>query len=105
MKVTSKLLMLMVEVQIEMGELKCNAQMQVCRHLGQVETHNEMEDEIEFADISDITYMGIPIQGYNNWKKFKQFHLEMGIDWDKALAQKIAEMTNDIIEEVNAEGY
>ena len=105
MKVTSKLLMLMVEVPIEMGELKCTAQMQVCRHLGQVEKHNEMEDEIEFADISDITYMGIPIQGYNNWKKFKQFHLEMGIDWDKALAQKIAEMTNDIIEEVNAEGY
>jgi hypothetical protein len=27
--------------------------------------------------------------------------LEMGIDWDKALAQKINEMTNDIIEEVN----
>ena len=105
MKVTSKLLMLMVEVPIEMGELKCTAQMQVCRHLGQVETHNEMEDEIEFADISDITYMGIPIQGYNNWKKFKQFHLEMGIDWDKALAQKIAEMTNDIIEEVNTESY
>ena len=48
MKVTSKLLMLMVEVPIEMGELKCTAQMQVCRHLGQVETHNEMEDEIEF---------------------------------------------------------
>ena len=105
MKVTSKLLMLMVEVPIEMGELKCTAQMQVCRHLGQVETHNEMEDEIEFADISNITYMCIPIEGYNNWRKFKQFHLEMGIDWDKALAQKIAEMTDDIIEEVNAEGY
>ncbi len=71
MKVTSKLLMLMVEVPIEMGELKCTAQMQVCRHLGQPQTHNEMEDEIEFADISDITYMGIPIEGYNNWRKFK----------------------------------
>ena len=105
MKVTSKLLMLMVEVPIEMGELKCTAQMQVCRHLGQPQTHNEMEDEIEFADISDITYMGIPIEGYSNWRKFKQFHLEMGIDWDKALAQKIAEMTNDIIEEVNAESW
>jgi hypothetical protein len=101
MKVTSKLLMLMVEVPIEMGELKCTAQMQVCRHLGQVETHNEMEDEIEFADISDITYMGIPIEGYSNWRKFKQFHLEMGIDWDKALTQKIEEMTEDIIKEVN----
>jgi len=96
MKVTSKLLMLMVEVPIEMGELKCTAQMQVCRVLGKLG-----EDEIEFADINEISYMGIPIEGYSNWRKFKQFHLEMGIDWDKALTQKIEEMTEDIIKEVN----
>jgi hypothetical protein len=101
MKVTQTLLMVMVEVPVQVGELKCKAQMQVCRTLGHLENVNEGEDDIEFADISDITYMGIPIEGYNNWRKFKQFHLEMGIDWDKALAQKIEEMKNDIIEEVN----
>jgi hypothetical protein len=101
MKVTQTLLMVMVEVPVQVGELKCKAQMQVCRTLGTLNEPNEGEDEIEFADISDITYMGIPIQGYNNWRKFKQFHLEMGIDWDKAIAQKINEMTDDIIEEVN----
>ena len=101
MKVIQTLLMVMVEVPVQVGELKCKAQMQVCRTLGHLENVNEGEDDIEFADISDITYMGIPIEGYNNWRKFKQFHLEMGIDWDKTLAQKIEEMKNDIIEEVN----
>ena len=101
MKVTQTLLMVMVEVPVQVGELKCKAQMQVCRTLGTLNEPNEGEDEIEFADISDITYMGIPIEGYNNWRKFKQFHLEMGIDWDKAIAQKINDMTDDIIEEVN----
>lgn len=96
MKVTQKLLMVTVEVPVQVGELKCTAHMQVCRVLGKLG-----EDEIEFADINEISYMGIPIEGYSNWRKFKQFHLEMGIDWDKALTQKIEEMTEDIIKEVN----
>jgi hypothetical protein len=29
--------------------------------------------------------MGVPIEGYDNWRKFKQFHLEMGIDFGKAI--------------------
>jgi len=102
MKVTSKLLMVMVEVPIQVGELKCKAEMQVCRTLGHLENANEGEDDIDFADISDITYMGIPIEGYANFKKFKQFHLEMGIDWNLAIRNKLEEMQDEITELVNA---
>ena len=102
MKVTQTLLMVMVEVPVQVGELKCKAQMQVCRTLGTLNEPNEGEDEIEFADISDITYMGIPIEGYNNWRKFKQFHLEMGIDWNLAIRNKLEEMQDEITELVNA---
>jgi hypothetical protein len=102
MKVTSKLLMVMVEVPIQVGELKCKAEMQVCRTLGHLENANEGEDDIDFADISDITYMGIPIEGYANFKKFKQFHLEMGIDWNLAIRNKLEEMQDEITELINA---
>jgi hypothetical protein len=102
MKITSKLLMVMVEVPVQLGELKCKAQMQVCRTLGHLENANEGEDDIDFADISDITYMGIPIEGYANFKKFKQFHLEMGIDWNLAIRNKLEEMQDEITELVNA---
>jgi predicted nuclease of restriction endonuclease-like (RecB) superfamily len=102
MKVTSKLLMVMVEVPVQVGELKCKAEMQVCRTLGHLENANEGEDDIDFADISDITYMGIPIEGYANFKKFKQFHLEMGIDWNLAIRNKLEEMQDEITELVNA---
>ena len=102
MKVTSKLLMVMVEVPVQVGELKCKAEMQVCRTLGHLENANEGEDDIDFADISDITYLGIPIEGYANFKKFKQFHLEMGIDWNLAIRNKLEEMQDEIAELVNA---
>ncbi len=97
MKVIQTLLMVMVEVPVQVGELKCICEIQTCKSLN---GENE-EVDIDMADINEVTYMGVPIQGYANFKKFKQFHLEMGIDWDKALAQKIEEMKSDIIEEVN----
>jgi hypothetical protein len=54
------------------------------------------------ADITEVTYMGVPIQGYANFKKFKQFHLEMGIDWNLAIRNKLEEMQDEIAELVNA---
>jgi hypothetical protein len=97
MKVTQKLLMVNVEFPIQVGDLKCNIQVHVCRDLDK----EEKEDGIDFVDIDEITYRGIPIEGYDSWKKFKKFHLEMGINWDEIIFQEIEKMKVDIIEEVN----
>jgi hypothetical protein len=98
MKVTSKLLMVMVEVPVQVGELKCICEVQTCKSLN---GENE-EVDIDMADINEVTYMGVPIQGYANFKKFKQFHLEMGIDWNSAIVNKLNEMQDEIKELVNA---
>ena len=65
MKVTSKLLMVMVEVPVQVGELKCICEIQTCQSLN---GENE-EVDIDMADINEVTYMGVPIQGYANFKK------------------------------------
>jgi hypothetical protein len=100
MKITSKLLYVMVEVPVQVGELKCMCEVQICKSLNEENKDDELE--IEMADVNEVTYMGVPIQGYANFRKFKQFHLEMGIDWSSALANKLEEMQDEIKELVNA---
>jgi hypothetical protein len=39
--------------------------------------------------------MGIPIHGYENWKKFKKFHLDMGIDYMAHIDARYGEAVND----------
>ena len=97
MKITRKLLMVSVEVPVQVGELKCICEYQVCRDLN---SRDEVDD-IDFIDITDISYMGIEIKGYDNWNKFKKFHMEMGIDWNQAIEMTAMEFKSDIIDLVN----
>jgi hypothetical protein len=39
-----------------------------------------IECDVEFLDIENITFMGMPIKGYDEYKKFKVKMNEMGID-------------------------
>jgi hypothetical protein len=97
MKVTRKLLMVSVEVPVQVGELKCICEYQVCRNLN---SRDEVDD-IDYIDITDISYMGIEIKGYDNWNKFKKFHMEMGIDWNQAIEGEAMKHKSDIIDLVN----
>ena len=38
--------------------------------------------DVEFSDIRDITFMGMPVEGYEAYRKFHAKMLEMGIDID-----------------------
>jgi hypothetical protein len=84
MKVLSKSFLLHLEETITIGELKVTA-------LASVMGTKEGFD-IEFADHYNIFYMGLPIEGYGNWSKFRDFHKEMGIDFDKHLTSKFEEI-------------
>ena len=97
MKITRKLLMVSVDVPVQVGELKCICEYQVCRNLG---SRDEVDD-IDFIDITDISYMGIEIKGYDNWNKFKKFHMEMGINWNEAIEKEVMKNNSDIIDFVN----
>jgi hypothetical protein len=93
MKVTAATLMLNIENKIEVGPLKLNVIHQVCFYEGK---NGEIACDFDFMDQTDVTYMGVPIStGYDNWKKFTNFHKEMGIDFDKLIDEESAKIVND----------
>ena len=91
MKLIAKSFMLHLEETIAIGELKTTLLAQV---LGTKENF-----DIEYTDIYDTSYMGIEIKGYDNWKKFKAFHKEMGIDFDAHMNKRFEEIfTKEVVQ-------
>ena len=84
MKLQSKSFMLHLTEDITIGELKATLVAQV---MGTKEGF-----DIEFIDTYDISYMGVEISGWQNWKKFRDFHKEMGIDYDAHIQKKFEEI-------------
>ncbi len=82
MKVTSKcMLWFNVETPIQVGELKMNILHQVCVYMGK---DGIVAKDIDLMDYTDVTYHGVPLDSScNAWRKFVNFHKEMGIDFDK----------------------
>jgi hypothetical protein len=96
MKITSKTLMVNVEFPIEIGQLKTTA---IAQLFITKDDKGENEADVEFIDMGEITYMGMKIEGYTNWKKFKDFHKEMGLNFDKLLNDEF----NKVMTEENVE--
>ena len=87
-KLTSKRLYLEYEFPVQVGELEATltAMVTVEEHDG-IRTH-----DCEFIDVENISYMGVSIEGYDNWRKFKAFHNNIGIDFDIALDKEFAKV-------------
>ena len=83
-KLTSKRLHLEYEFDVQVGELKATL-------VAMVVVDNKDYD-CEFMDVTNISYMGVAISGYDNWRKFKIFHNSMGIDFDVALDKEFAKV-------------
>ena len=93
MKVTSNVLMSNVEIPVQIGGLKLTVIHQLCIYKGK---HGEASWDVEIIDHSDITYMGIPIEDtYDAWKKFTNFHKEIGIDFDKLIGEEASKVFDD----------
>ena len=96
MKITHKTLMVNVEFPIEVGQLKTTA---IAQLFVTKDDKGKNEAGVEFIDMGEITYMGMTIEGYTNWKKFKDFHKEMGLDFDKLLDNEFDKvMTDEAVE-------
>jgi hypothetical protein len=92
MKLVNKSFLLELTEKIEIGELKATL---VASVVGTKEYF-----DVDFSDVDDMSYMGIKITGYDNWKKFKAFHKEMGIDFDEHMSIKFNEIfTKEIVSE------
>ena len=91
-KLTSKRLYLEYSFPVQTGELKATLMAMV---MVSVQDDGTKVHECEFMDVENISYMGVAIEGYDNWRKFKIFHNSMGIDFDKALDKEFAKVITD----------
>ncbi len=78
-----------VELPIEIGQLKTTALISL--HIYNNEDGTKGAD-VEFMDQMNTTYMGVPIEGYTNWRKFLEFHKEMGINFSDLIGDKVDEV-------------
>ena len=101
MKITNKLLMVNVELPVKVGGLECTAEFQVCRNLNTRDEDWQNEDDFDFIDVTDISYLGVPIKGHDNWNRFYKFHMEFGIDWNQAIEGEVMKKKSDIIDLIN----
>lgn len=73
-KLESKLMMLNLSSEVQVGPLKATLVAMVCK--------GENGTDIDFSDIENVTYNGVPV---SDWRKFRDMNKEFGIDYDDIL--------------------
>ena len=88
-KLESKVLMLTLSSDVQVGPLKATLEAMVC-------TGKDGTD-IDFGNVESITYNGVPI---SDWRKFRDMNKEFGIDYDQILYAEFRKIfTVDVVEE------
>ena len=77
MKVTGQILFVNVKNEIVCGDGSFKATVEHQLVVGENGT------DVEFVDIANITFMGLPIEGYKAYNQFKDKMSDMGIDINK----------------------
>ena len=91
-ELTHKSMHLQYSFDVKVGELTAKLQAGVWVNKN---TQGEITHDCEFQDVNDIKYMNMKIEGYDNWKKFRAFHKEMGINFDELLDQEFHKVMTD----------
>lgn len=101
MKTAGTTLMVNVEHDLEVGPLKLKAIHQVCLY---EKSDGDIGGDVDLIDYTDITYMGVKVSNnYDNWRKFCEFHRDMGIDFDELISEACNEvMTREKVNELIA---
>ena len=77
MKVVNQTLFVSIQHEIVCGDGSFKATVEHQLIVGEAGT------DVEFVDIVNITFMGLPIEGYKAYRQFKDKMSDMGIDIDK----------------------
>jgi hypothetical protein len=93
MRITGKVLQVSFEHDVTIG----NAIEATLVHMAWIGPYKgEMNVDLDFADVTDVKFMGVPIEsGYDAYKKFKASMKDLGIDVDKLFDEKAAELITD----------
>ena len=61
----------------------------------------DVDVEVDFSDIENVKFMGVPIDGYEGYKKFKTTMLDLGIDVNKLMDEKASQLiTDDVVKQL-----
>ncbi len=89
MKVTGQVLFINVQHEIVCGDGSFKATVE-----HQIIVGKEGVD-VDFVDIHNITFMGLPIEGHKAFRQFKDKMLEMGVDIDEMVFNKCVGLISD----------
>ena len=89
MKVVNQTLFVMVQHEIVCGDGSFKATVE-----HQIIVGKEGVD-VDYVDIHNITFMGLPIEGHKAFRQFKDKMLEMGIDIDEMVFNKCVGLIPD----------
>jgi hypothetical protein len=89
MKVTGQILFVNVQNEIVCGDGSFKATVEHQLVVGESGT------DVEFVDMENITFMGLPIEGYKAYNQFKEKMLGMGIDIDKMVDDACVGLISD----------
>jgi len=92
-KITHKTLMVNLEFPIEVGQVKLNAISQAFIYKNK--ESGELEGDFDFSDYNNITYMGMPVDGFTGMTKLKTFHKELGINLDILINKEFDKVISD----------
>lgn len=93
MRITGKSLQVSFEHDVIIG----NAIEATLVHMAFIGPHKgEIHVDLDFADITDVKFMGVPIGNeYDTYKKFKASMMDLGIDVAKLFDEKAAQLITD----------
>lgn len=103
-KVVGKTIFLNIAVPVEVGQIKLD-------HVYQISVYKAKEEgkilyDIDDMDNQNVTYMGMKVEGYQGFKKLREFHKELGIDLDKIIIEKASnKLTPDELEKWLNDNY
>jgi hypothetical protein len=61
---------------------------------------DEIDVDVEFVDIVNIKFMGLPINGYKEYNKFKEKMMGMGIDIEEMVDEAcVGIISNELIQQ------
>jgi hypothetical protein len=81
------------QFEVEVGDVKATLDMSLV--VWKDDSDEEVQYETEFTDVTNITYRGMEIEGYGKWTKFKEFHMEMGIDYEALIQAEYDKVVTD----------
>lgn len=97
LKITHASLQINFLIPIEVGSVKLDAV------IGAFVYRNSVD--FDYQDDENITYMGLPVKGYQEWKKLREHLREFGIDIDKLLKDEVDKVLTKDFEKKFIETY